>query len=65
MAEIINLNKFRKQKKRDEARQTATENRVKHGRTKSEKQIDAAETKNMRKTTDGAKRSNPDDKKTS
>ncbi|MEM9842563.1 MAG: DUF4169 family protein [Pseudomonadota bacterium] len=37
----INLNKFRKAKKRSEKAQRAQENRLKHGRTKAEKARDA------------------------
>ena len=43
MAEPVNLNKFRKAKKRLETQQQATENRIKYGRTKAEKQRDALE----------------------
>ncbi|MBN9231585.1 MAG: DUF4169 domain-containing protein [Legionella sp. 40-6] len=38
MAEIINLNKKRKAKKRIEKEKTAIENRIKFGRSKKEKQ---------------------------
>jgi len=37
MAEIVNLNKFRKQRERDATRQSAEENRIRHGRTKAER----------------------------
>ncbi len=36
MSNIVNLNRFRKAKKRAEAEQSAEENRSKFGRTKSE-----------------------------
>ena len=39
----VNLNRFRKQKARAEKRSQADENAVKFGRTKAEKQRDAAE----------------------
>lgn len=42
MADIINLNKARKRKAREDAVRQAAENRVRHGRTKVEKQRDAA-----------------------
>jgi hypothetical protein len=42
VAEIVNLRQFRKQKAREEAEKTAQENRAVHGRTKAEKQRDAA-----------------------
>lgn len=44
MAKVVNLNRFRKQKARDDAAQQAAENRVKFGRTKAEKQRDTAAT---------------------
>lgn len=37
MAEIVNLNKFRKKQARDAARQTADRNRAAFGRTKRER----------------------------
>jgi hypothetical protein len=39
MAEPINLNKFRKARAAAEARTQAAENRVRHGRTKAEKDL--------------------------
>ena len=41
MAEIVNLNKFRKKKAREAAATQAAENRVRFGRTKAEKERDA------------------------
>lgn len=43
MTKIINLNRFRKKKKREEAAQTADENRAKFGRTKAQKNKDTVE----------------------
>ena len=40
MAEVVNLNKFRKSSTRDEENSRASENRVKFGRTKAEKAHD-------------------------
>ena len=40
LVEPINLNKFRKTKARAEQQQLASENRIKHGRTKAEKARD-------------------------
>jgi hypothetical protein len=37
MAPIVNLNRFRKAKKRDEAQQRAAENRALFGRSKKER----------------------------
>lgn len=36
-ADIVNLNRFKKQKLRREKEKTSEQNRAKHGRTKSEK----------------------------
>lgn len=43
MAEIVSLNKYRKARERAKAASEASENRVRHGRTKAEKKRDAAE----------------------
>lgn len=53
MAEIINLNKARKAKVRLSAEKQAAENRVRYGRSKAQKQQDAAETEAMRRKLDG------------
>ncbi|MCC2656039.1 MAG: hypothetical protein K0Q76_1147 [Panacagrimonas sp.] len=42
MAEIVNLNKFRKKKARADAAARAAENRVRFGRTNAQKERDAA-----------------------
>jgi len=43
MADAENLNKFRKERMRAEARQLAKENRARHGRSGAEKARDRAE----------------------
>lgn len=53
MAEIVNLNKFRKQRERDTARRTADENRVTHGRTKAERNKVRADAEKAAKDLDG------------
>jgi hypothetical protein len=53
MAEIVNLNKFRKQRERDAARQTADENRVTYGRSKVERGKSRAEAEKAAKDLDG------------
>ena len=40
MGDVVNLNKFRKQRARTEAERTAEQNRLKHGRTKAERERD-------------------------
>ena len=56
MAEIVNLNRARKAKARDEAQATAAANRAAHGRTKAEKQAAKAEAARRARELDGAKR---------
>ena len=55
MASIINLNRFRKKKKREEAAQTADENRAKFGRTKAQKNKDILEKEQAASHLDGHK----------
>lgn len=43
MAEIVNLNQYRKGRKRSKAAADASANRARHGQTKSEKQHKSAE----------------------
>jgi len=56
MAEIVNLNRARKAKARDEAQATAAANRIVHGRTKAEKQAAKVEAERRARALDGAKR---------
>ena len=60
-AGIINLRKARKAKARAEAVKTASENRVKFGRTKTEREQVSAVLKIERSRLDGAQRANPGD----
>ncbi len=43
MGDVVNLNRFKKQKAREERSAEADANRVKFGRTKAEKDLDKAE----------------------
>ncbi len=56
MADILSLSKARKAKARVAKEATAAENRVKFGRTKAEKQAEAARDALAQKRLDGAKR---------
>lgn len=56
MATVINLNKARKQKARADAEKQAAENRVKFGRTKAQKLLDAAEADDAKRKLDLLKR---------
>lgn len=48
MADIINLNKVRKQKARESKAALAAANRVKFGRTQAQKALDAAKAEHAR-----------------
>jgi hypothetical protein len=56
MAEIVNLNKARKARAQADKAGQAAANRVKHGRTKVQKQEDARAQARRRALLDGAKR---------
>ena len=56
MADILSLSKARKTKARSAKEATAVENRAKFGRTKAEKQLEAAHRKLLENRIDGAKR---------
>ncbi len=56
MAELINLNRARKAKARDEGQAKAAENRVRFGRSKAETRLAKALDDKARKGVDGGKR---------
>lgn len=56
MAEIVNLNRARKAKRRAESAAQADANRVAHGRTGAEKTAARNEAERARRLLDGAKR---------
>lgn len=56
MAEIVNLNKARKARAKQDAATEAAANRAKHGRTKAGKANDARAEARRRALLDGAKR---------
>jgi hypothetical protein len=56
MAEIVNLNRYRKAREKDRAKTKAEENRARHGRTKAGKRRDADEQDRESRSLDGAKR---------
>ena len=58
MAEIISLNKARKAKARADKTVRAQENRVKFGRTKAQRQADAADRARADKRIDDSRREN-------
>lgn len=56
MADLVNFNKARKAKARDQDRAQAAQNRVAFGRTKAEKTLTKAEGDKADRALDGAKR---------
>lgn len=56
MADVINFNRFRKARKRDEARSTADANRIAHGRTLTDKRAERDEKARRNALLDGARR---------
>ncbi|HWE75022.1 MAG TPA: DUF4169 family protein [Stellaceae bacterium] len=55
MAEIVNLNRFRKERERAAKTKTAEENRVKFGRRKEEREVTEANAQKADKTLDDKK----------
>lgn len=56
MAEIVNLNRFRKDKARQDRRTEADANAAKHGRTRAQKTREAADAARARIQLDGKRR---------
>ena len=56
MAEIINLNRARKARAKDEAKTTAANNPAAHGRTKAQREVAEVEQAKAARLLDGAKR---------
>ncbi|MFD1883117.1 DUF4169 family protein [Paracoccus pacificus] len=56
MTQITNLNRFRKQKSRTDARREADANAAKHGRSKAQKLAEKADRDRAAKHLDGVKR---------
>ena len=59
-ADIVNLNKFRKKKERAAAVKRASENRVRHGRTKAEKEAARLESERCRRALEGLEKADED-----
>ncbi|MBO6520777.1 MAG: DUF4169 family protein [Rhodospirillales bacterium] len=60
-ADIINLNQYRKAKRKEEKRDKAAENRTKFGRTKAEKKADTKEREKSERLLAGKKLPEPGD----
>ena len=56
MAEVVNLRQAKKQAARKAARSAADANAAKHGRTKAERELEAARAEKATKALDGHKR---------
>lgn len=54
MGDVVNLNRFRKKKAREEKQRRAETNRRLHGRTKAERARDDAQKKRLEEKLDGA-----------
>lgn len=61
MADIINLNKYRKTRTRAAEATKAAENRVRHGRTKAAKTLEATDAARSGRDLDGKRLDAPDD----
>lgn len=61
MAEIINLNKYRKRRRRADDSKQAAENRIRHGRTRAGKSQEAGERLQSERTLDGKRIDGTDD----
>lgn len=55
MTEPVNLNRARKARDRAEEKRRADENAAKHGRTKAQRLLEAAQSEKARRALDGAK----------
>jgi len=65
MGKVSNLNKFRKRKAREDAATQATENRVRFGRTKEQRQRDDAQSERMKHRLDQHRREQAPDEDSS
>lgn len=61
MADLINLNKARKQRDRKQREIDAAAQRIRHGRSKLQKQHDAEVAAAAQRKLDGLRRTTPDD----
>jgi hypothetical protein len=59
VAKVVNLNRFRKRKQREQAAVVAAANRVRFGRTKEQRAADSASTEAERERLDALRREPP------
>ena len=62
MGDVINFNKFRRERARAEQKQKAQENRALFGQSKSQKTETSSTLDKIRKALDGSRLDGPDDK---
>jgi hypothetical protein len=55
MADIVNLNRYRKARQQAENEQAAAQNRARHGRTKAERQREESNAERIRRLIDNAR----------
>lgn len=60
MSNVVNLNKFRKRKAKEEAKRRAETNVRLHGRTKEERALESKQKELLERRLDGAKLSDDD-----
>lgn len=60
MGDVINLNQARKARERQDKARQADANRLRFGRTKTEKQRETAEAEKLRRDLEGKKKSPPE-----
>ena len=55
MGDVVNLNQYRKRRKREESRRQAAANRAKHGRSGGERRVETDARDKLERTHDGTK----------
>ncbi|MCK0208072.1 DUF4169 family protein [Starkeya koreensis] len=61
MPDIINLNRYRKRRRREEAEQIAAARRLEFGRSKPQRELQASSERLLEKSLDGHRRIREDD----
>jgi hypothetical protein len=61
MGDVVNLNRFRKRKREEEAARVAKENSIRHGRTRAERQAQKRRREKQESELDGARLSSEED----
>lgn len=61
MSDIVNLNRYRKRRKREQAEQTAAARRLEFGRSRAQRELEASTERLMDTSLDGHRRIREDD----